>query len=131
MKNFKNVKNYKEAMRFFKYALFVPVFNEDHSLNTDVDTSISVYLVHYLLDNAKNNEVRKAVYDYFNCIAFHQSVGEHDYVCLQNNYTLADRVGVIQLKEFAGHNGNEAVLADEFKKIELYNASVLVRGYNL
>ena|SRR5690554_3580538 len=119
-KKFKNIKNFGEAINFFKETGLVPVFNKDHMLNTEVDTTASVYLVHYLLDNAKNNKVRAAVYIYFNCVAWFESVGEHDYVCLQNNYFGTNsKVGVIQLKEFAGHNGDESVLLEEYKKINL------------
>lgn len=119
MKKFKNVENFKEAISFFKEAGLVPVFNADHSLN-EVDTKSSVYLVHYLLDNAKNSAVRAAVHQYFNCIAYFASEGEYDFICLQNDYLKAsDEVGLIQLKEVAGHNGDKKVLEEEYEKINL------------
>lgn len=118
MKKFKNIENFKEAISFFKEAGLVPVFNEDHSLN-EVDTESSVYLVHYLLDNAKNSAVRAAVHKFFNCTAYYESAGEYDFVCLQNNYVeAADEVGLIQLKEVSGHNGDEKVLKEEYSKFK-------------
>src|SRR5690554_6469428 len=119
MRKLKNIRSFEEAMSFFKEAGLVPVFKENHSLNEEVDASSSVYLIHYLLDSAKNSAVRAAVHKYFNCTAWFESAGEYDFICLQNNYTEAsDKVGLIQLKEFAGHNGDESVLAEEYEKIK-------------
>lgn len=120
MKKFKNVQSFEEAKDFFKEAGLVPVFNENHALNEEVDATASVYLVHYLLDNAKNSAVRAAVHRYFNCTAYYASEGEYDFICLQNDYLAAsDEVGVIQLKEVSGHNGDKKVLKEEYKKINL------------
>lgn len=120
MKKFKNVRSFKGAMSFFKKAGLVPVFKENHSLNEEVDASSSVYLIHYLLDSAKNSAVRAAVHKYFNCTAWFESAGEYDFICLQNNYLEAsEEIGLIQLKEVAGHNGNESVLHEEYEKIAL------------
>lgn len=120
MKKFKNIDGFREAIKFFKDAGLVPVFNENHALNEEVDATASVYLVHYLLDNAKNSAVRAAVHRYFNCTAYYASEGEYDFICLQNDYlTASDEVGVIQLKEVSGHNGNNSVLTEEYSKIKL------------
>lgn len=119
-KKFKDVQNFEEAKDFFKKAGLVPVFKEDHSLNKEIDTESSVYLVHYLLDNAKNSAVRAAVHRYFNCTAYFMSISGYDFICLQNDYLAAsDEVGVIQLKEISGHNGNKSILLEKYKKINL------------
>lgn len=119
MRKFKNIRSFEEAMSFFKEAGLVPVFNEDHSLNKEVDAAASVYLVHYLLDSAKNSAVRAAVHQYFNCTAWFESAGEYDFICLQNNYTEAsEEIGLIQLKEVSGHNGDEKVLQEEYSKFK-------------
>lgn len=120
MRKFKNIRTFKKAMNFFKEAGLVPVFKEDHSLNEEIDTKLSVYLVHYLLDSAKNSAVRAAVHKYFNCIAWFESAGEYDFICLQNNYTEAsEEIGLIQLEEVSGHNGDESVLAEVYEKFNL------------
>lgn len=120
MKKWKNVKSFKEAISFFEKAGLVPVFDKNHQLNEEVDATASVYLVHYLLDSAKNSAVRAAVHQYFNCVAYFQSAGEYDFICLQNRYFDTSDVGLVQLKEVAGHNGDESVLTEEYSKFKLY-----------
>jgi|SRR5690554_369222 len=118
MKKFKNVRSYEGAMRFFKESGFKPVFDSHQALNK-IDTKASVYLVHYLLDNAKNSAVRAAIHKFFNCMAFHETKGDHDFIGLQNYYFDENsKVDVIQLREFSGHNGDESVLLEEYKKFE-------------